>query len=140
MSRSCWTCHNLWGFLLTINFQYKYFHNSVDWFCISLHDCQKFQDYIVLRLLENAFVKLPHPRHDLIINPPCRTGPKKKKKNKTLPHLPWKAFIKRSFHEKHLYKGPSMFLGETLCSCSTGKSCRGICSLNIRKEMRTKTY
>ena len=28
----------------------------------------------VFRLLESAFVKLPYPWHDLIINPPCRTA------------------------------------------------------------------
>ena len=31
--------------------------------------------YTVFRLLENTIVKLPHPWHDPIINPTCRTAP-----------------------------------------------------------------
>ena len=39
--------------------------------CIYRHDWQKLQDlYTVFTLLENAFVKLSQPWHDLIINPP----------------------------------------------------------------------
>ena len=132
MSILGWTWHNRWNILLTINFNYKYFHNSVDWSglyfkCISLHDCQKVQDYIatVFRLLENAFVKLHHPSHDLIINPPCRRVPKN---------------LSSICHEKYLEKCSSMFLEEqTLCPCSTGKSCGGICFLNVYNEIRTKT-
>ena len=104
MSILGWTWHNLWNLLLTINFNYKYFHNSVDWSrlyfkCISLYDCQKVQDCIatVFRLLENAFVKLPHSSHDLIINPPCRRVPKN---------------VSPTCHEKYLEKGSSMFLKE----------------------------
>ena len=88
----------------------------------SFHDCQKFQDYIVLRLLENTFVKLPHPWHDLIINPPCRTAPSANKKN--CPPSAMKSIYK---------KVPPCCFGETLCPCSTGKSCGGIYSLNICK-------
>ena len=84
MSRSGWTRRDLWNFLLTISFKYKHFHNSIDW--PGLH----FQVYIpsslpkrpilytAFRLLENAFVKLRHPWHDLIINTPCRTTPPQK--------------------------------------------------------------
>ena len=68
---------NLWKFL-TINFKNKYFHNLDSWSGLYL------QMYIPSRLanilrftafksLENAFVKLPCPWYDLIINPPCRT-------------------------------------------------------------------
>ena len=34
-------------------------------------------------------------------------------------------------HENPLEKGPSIPYGGTLCPCSTGKLCGGICSLNI---------
>ena len=71
-SRSGWTRHNLWN-LLTINFKNKYFHNFGQGFickCISLHDWKNEK-----WLLKNLFVKLPHPWHELIINPPCRTPP-----------------------------------------------------------------
>ena len=39
---------------------------------------KKFKIYIAadLRLLENAFVKLPHPWHDLIISPHIKEPPK----------------------------------------------------------------
>ena len=84
MSNSYWTWHNLWNFLITINFKYKYFHNSVDWSGLyqQVHLPSWLPKisvlYVVLRLLENAFVKLPHHWHDLIINPPCKTAPQKK--------------------------------------------------------------
>ena len=79
ISSSSWPWHKLWK-RLTINFRNKYFRNSVDW---SGHYLQvyipswlvKILRFTVFRLLENAFVKLPCPYHDLIINPLCRTVP-----------------------------------------------------------------
>ena len=73
--------------------------------------------------MKNVFAKLPHPWQDLIINPPCRTAPKK---------------LSPICHEKLLEKGPSILYGGTLCPYSTGKSCGGICTLNICKEVQTK--
>ena len=46
------------------------------------------------RLLENAFVKLPHPRQDLILNSLCRTAPQN---------------LSPISHENYLWKRPSMF-------------------------------
>ena len=40
--------------------------------------------------MESAFVKLPRPWYDLIINPPCRIAPRSP--------APLKAFRKRSLH------------------------------------------
>ena len=85
ISRSGWISHGVWK-LFTINFRNIYFHNSVG--CSGLY----LQVYIpswlakiltltVFRLMENAFVKLPCPYHDLIINPPCRAVPYKLAQN-----------------------------------------------------------
>ena len=46
------------------------------------------------------------------------------------PHLLWKAFRKGSLHT---------LWGETVCPCSTGKSCGAVFSLNICKEVQIKT-
>ena len=97
------TWRNIWK-LLTINFKYKYFHNSVDWSGLYLQVSipswlTKILRFTVFTLLENAFVKLLCPWHDLInnllINPLANKNicPKK-----FVPHLPWKAFRKRSLH------------------------------------------
>ena len=67
------------------------------------------------------------PSYDLIINPPCRTG---------TPLPPNKLFS--ICYEKLLEKDPSIPYGWTPCPCSTGKSCWGICSHNICKEVQTK--
>ena len=41
------------------------------------HNWQKFQDlYTVFRLMENAFVELPHSWHDLVINHRVEEPPK----------------------------------------------------------------
>ena len=130
MSRSGWTWHNLWNFLLTINFKYKYFHNSVDWSgfifkCISLHDCQKFQDYIQsLDYWKMHLWNSPTLGMIWLLIPHVERPPK------NCPLSSMKSIYK---------KVPPFFWGKTLCPCSTGKSCGDICSLNICKEMRTKT-
>ena len=98
MSRSGWTWYNLWN-LLTINFKNKYFHNSVDWSGLRLQVyipswLPKILRFIVFRLLENVFVKLPS--HDLIINLSCRIDPPSKKR--IFSHIPWKASRQRSLH------------------------------------------
>ena len=91
MSRSGWTWHNLWNFLLTINFKYKYFHNSVDWSGLYLQVYipswlpKELKLYTVFRLLKNAFVELPHPWHDLIINPHVEQPPP--------PHAPLASYV-----------------------------------------------
>ena len=131
ISRSSWIWYNLWK-LLAINFRNKIFHNSVDWSglnifvfkCISLHEWQVLR-FTVFRLLENAFVKLPSPYHDLIINLPCRAIPNKIAQNNLSPICHKKA----SLHT---------LSGETLCPCSIGKSCGGA-SLNICKKVQNKT-
>ena len=127
---SDWTWHNLWS-LLAINFKYKYFHNSVGWSGLYLQVyipswLAKMLKFTVFRLLESAFGKLRCPCNDLIIN----ILHVEQLSKKFVPNFPWKAFRKRSLHT---------LWGETLCSCSTGRWCGGICSLNIWKEMRTKT-
>ena len=78
ISRSSWTWHDLWKLL--INFKKIYFQNSVDWSELYIQVyitswLAKILTLTVFRLLEHAFVKLPCPYHDLIINPPCRTVP-----------------------------------------------------------------
>ena len=124
---------NLWN-LLTINFKFKDFHISVYWsglyFQVNIPSwLAKILEFTVFRLLENAFVKLPRPWHDLIITSTCRTAPRLNLPPIFVLYLPRKAFRKRSLH---------ILWGETPCKCSTGKSCRGICSLIICKEVRTK--
>ena len=122
MSKSDWTWRNLWNFLLTINFKYEYFHNSVDWsgLCLQVYIPswlpKKSRLYTVFRLLENAFVKLPHPWHNLIINPPLRTP------TQFFLHLPWNVFIKRSLH---------VFRGRNYALAPLENHVGGICSLNI---------
>ena len=79
ISTSSWTWQKLWK-LLTINFRNKYFYNSIDWLGLYLQVhipswLAKILRFTIFRLLENAFVKLPCPYHDLIINPPYRTVP-----------------------------------------------------------------
>ena len=81
--------------------------------------------FTVFRLLGNAFVKLPCPYHDLIINPPCRTVPQQICPKQFVPHLPWKA----SLHT---------LWGEALSLCSIWKSCESV-SLNICKKVQNKT-
>ena len=125
ISRSSWPRHNLWK-LLTIIFKDKYFHNPIDWSGIFLQVhipswLAKIFRFTVFRLLENAFARLPCPYHELIINRPRRTVPQKIYPK----HLPWKA----SLHT---------LWDETLCPCSTGKSCGGV-SLNICKKVQNKT-
>ena len=78
ISRSSWPWHNLWK-LLTFSFKNKYFHNSVDWsgFYLQVYIpswLAKILRFIVFRLLENAFARLPCLYHDLIINAPCKTA------------------------------------------------------------------
>ena len=100
MSRSGWTWYNLWNLLIN-NFKYKYFHNSVDWSGLYLQVYipswlpKNSRLYTVFRLLQNAFMKLPHPWHDLIINPPCRTAHQKKKKEKNCPPSSMKSIYKK---------------------------------------------
>ena len=71
MKRSDWTWCSVWNFLLTITFTHKYFYNSVDWPRLYLQVYtpswlpKKSRTYTVLRLLENIFVKLPHPWYDM---------------------------------------------------------------------------
>ena len=89
ISRSSWPWHNLWK-LLTIHFRNNYFHSYVDrsGFYLQVYILswlEKSLRFTVFRLLENAFVKLPCPYHDLIINLPCRTGPKKLTQNILFP-------------------------------------------------------
>ena len=120
------TWRNIWK-LLTINFKYKYFHNSVDWSGLYLQVSipswlTKILRFTVFTLLENAFVKLLCPWHDLINN--LLINPLANKKicpKKFVPHLPWKAF-----------KGPSILYGGRHISYGS------ICSLNICKEVRIK--
>ena len=129
ISRSSWTWHNLWKFL-TINFRNKYFHNSFDWSGLFLQVyilswMAKVLRFTVFRLLENPFVKLPSPYHDLINNPPCRTIPQYICSKQFVPHLPWTGSLYTLW-------------GVTLCPCSIGKSCGGV-SLNICKKVQNKT-
>ena len=79
IARSSWTWHNLWK-LLIVNFRNKYFHNSVDWsglfLQVYIHSwLAKVLRFTAFRLMENAFVKLPYPHHDLIISLSRRTVP-----------------------------------------------------------------
>ena len=61
--------------------------------------------FTVFKLLESAFVKLPRPWYDLIINPPCRTA-----HPLSLPQN----FFSLICHEKQfLEKGPPYFRGGT---------------------------
>ena len=129
ISRSIWPWHNLWK-LLIIHFRNKYFHNCVDWsgFYLQVYIpswLEKSLRFTVFRLLENAFVKLPCPYHDLIINPPCRTFSQWISPKQFVFHLPWKA----SLHT---------LWGETLCPWSIGKSCGGV-SHNICKKVQNRT-
>ena len=129
-SRPGWTWCNYWK-PLTINFKNKSFHNFVDWFELYFQMyitlwLAKILRFTVFRLLENAFVELVLPYHDLIINPPCRTALYKFAPQNIVPHLQWKAFRKRPLR---------ISWGKTLCFCSTGKSCGGMCSPDICKEV-----
>ena len=131
MSRSSWTWHNLSNLIVTINFKYKYFHNSVDWsrFYLQVYIpswLEKFQDlYTVFRLQKNVFGKLLFPWHYLIINSTCRTAPQN---------------LSPSLHEKFLEKGPSiLFGGRHYALTPLENHVRDICSLNICKEVWTKT-
>ena len=129
-SRPGWTWYNYWK-LLTINFKNKSFHNSVDWFELYLQLyitlwLAKILRFTVFRLLKNAFVELVLPYHDLVINPQCRTALHKFAPQNIVPHLRWKAFRKRPLH---------ISWGKRLCSCSTWKSCGGMCSPDICKEV-----
>ena len=131
--RSDWTWHNFWN-LLTINFKHKYFHNFIDWSGLYL------QVYIPSRSAKRfkfTFFRLlgMHLQNSLTLVMirsliPHVEQPSNKFAQKNCPHLPWKPFRKMSLHT--LWK-------ETLCSCSIGKLCRCICSLNVCEEVRTKT-
>ena len=129
MLKSDRTWHDLWNFL-TINLKNKSFHNSIDSTGIYLQvyipsRLAKFLWFTVSRFLESAFVKLPHPWHDLIINPLCGTGiPHKFAQKSLFPHVLWKSFLRK--------RSPHALVG-TLCPCSTGKSCGGMRPLNICK-------
>ena len=69
--------------------------------------------FTVLILLENVFLKLFRPWHDLIINRPYRTAPLHNiYKNVLFPHLPRKAFFRK--RSTHILGG-----GETLWPCFT---------------------
>ena len=131
MSWSSWTWYNFWS-LLTINFKCKYFHNSVDWsglhlqvyFLSWLAKILTFKDF---RLLENAFEKLPTlgmiwSLISHVEQPLNKFSHLELARKNFIPHLPWKAFRKRSL---------DILWRETLCPCSTGKSCGSICSLNV---------
>ena len=103
MSRPGWTWHNLWS-LLTINFEYKYFHNSVDWSGLYLQEhilswLVKNLRFKVFRLVENVFVKLSRPWHDLIIKFPSTNLPMWNYPRKILSPI---------CHEKFLEKGSSV--------------------------------
>ena len=129
ISGPSWTLNNLWT-LLKINFRNIYSHNSVDWSGLYLQvyipsRLAKILRFTVFGLLENAFVKLPCPYHDLIINPPCRTFSQWISPKQFVFHLPWKA----SLHT---------LWGETLCPWSIGKSCGGV-SHNICKKVQNRT-
>ena len=111
MLKSDRTWHDLWNFL-TINLKNKSFHNSIDSTGIYLQvyipsRLAKFLWFTVSRFLESAFVKLPHPWHDLIINPLCGTGiPHKFAQKSLFPHVLWKSFLKK--------KVPPCFSGDTM--------------------------
>ena len=130
ISRWSWTWRDFWK-VLAINFRNIYFHNSVDWSGLYLQVyipswLAKILALTVFRLLENAFVKLPCPYHDLIINPPCRIVPQYICPKQFLPNLPWKASL-HTLQAKH-----------ALCPGSIGKSCGGL-SVNICKKVQNKT-
>ena len=73
-------------------------------------------------------MKLSRPSHDLIINLPCRRVLYKLCPTPYLhPHLPWKVFLEKS--------PPTIYRGETIWPSSNGKSCEGMSSLNIWKEV-----
>ena len=104
ISRSGRTWHNLWK-LLAINFKDKYFPNSADrsGFYLQVYIdslLAKILGFTVFRLLENAFMKLPHHWHDLIINPHIERPPNlfTPSPKEIVSYLPWKAFRKRSLH------------------------------------------
>ena len=130
ISRSGWTRHKLWK-LLTIYFKNKYCHNSVDW---SGHYLQvhifswltKILRFTVFKLMENAIVKICCPWHAIILNPHVEQSSNKSGQKDLSPIC----------HEMFLKKDPSTLWGETLCSCSTEKSCRAICTVNICKEVQ----
>ena len=114
---------------LAINLRNKYFHNSVDWevFCLQVYIplwLAKILRFTVFRLLKNAFVKLPCPYHDLIINLHLEHSPPIYLPKQFVIHLPWKA----SLHT---------LWGKSLYPCSIGKLCSGV-SINICKNVLNK--
>ena len=108
--------------LLRKNCDNKYFQNSVDLSGLYLQVffpswLTKVLGFTVFRLLENGFVKLPCPFHDLIINLPCRTVPHKFAKNNLFPicHEKLPSILYGSGHyalaplENHVGLYPSIF-------------------------------
>ena len=87
--------------LLTTTFKSKSFHNILDWSgaCSSAYPLiigGDFQIYSA-RILENVFVKLFRPWHDLIIKTPCNKPQLKFAQKSLFAHLQGK-----DFPEKHL--------------------------------------
>ena len=82
----------------------------------------------IFRLLKNAFMELPRPWYDLIINTLCRTVPK----------LVFQKKLSSVCHEKLSEKCSSILYGGILCPCFTLKSSRGRCCFNNRQEVWTK--
>ena len=113
--------------------KFKYFHNSVDWSELNL------QVYIpswlveilrlaVFRLLENALWNFHALGMIWSLISLLEQLPNKFSQN-GFPPSTMKSFRKISLN---------ILWAETLCPCSTGKSCRALCSLNICKEVGLK--
>ena len=121
MSKSGWSWHKLSNLItLTLIITSRINLSIILWTglgfifkCICLHVCKNvfaykfFFIFTVFRLLKSAFVKIPCPLHDLIINPPCRTATTYKFTHRNLfTHLSWEVFFQK--------KVPLYFRGDTM--------------------------